>query len=84
MVHQDLLSRLVSDLMRRTFVICDEVFRNVGVKPQELDALFVAGGATQLPFIKQDIEKYFGKPVHYAFHPMHTVAIGASIAAGHI
>jgi molecular chaperone DnaK len=83
-IHQELLAELSGDLVRRTFVICDEVLRDVGMKPQDLDALFVAGGATQLPLLRNQVESYFGKPIEYAFHPMHTVAIGASIAAGQL
>lgn len=83
-IHQDLLAQLVGDLVRRTFIVCDEVMRDAGVKPQDLDGLFVAGGATQLSLIRQQVETYFGKPIEYVFHPMHTVAIGASIAAGQL
>ncbi|MBN2497473.1 MAG: Hsp70 family protein [Deltaproteobacteria bacterium] len=81
-VDQDFLSRLAGDLVRRTFVICDEVLAAAGLKARDLDALFVAGGCTQLPMLREGIEAYFGRPVEYAFHPMHTVAIGASLAAG--
>jgi hypothetical protein len=30
------------------------------------------------------VEKYFDKPIKYAFHPMHTVAIGASVASNQL
>lgn len=80
MVGRDLLAMLVGDMVRRTFVICDEVLGEISVKPQELDALFVAGGATQMPLVRQEVENYFGRPIVYEFHPMHTVAIGSSVA----
>ena len=83
-IHQELLAQLVGDLVARTFVICDQVMRDAGVKPQDLDALFVAGGATQLSLIKNEVEKYFDKPIRYAYHPMHTVAIGASVASSQL
>jgi len=30
------------------------------------------------------VEKYFGRPIDYAYHPMHIVAIGASLAASQV
>ena len=83
-IHQELLAELVGELVARTFVICDQVMRDAGVKPRDLDALFVAGGATQLSLIKNQVEKYFDKPIKYAFHPMHTVAIGSSVATSQL
>jgi molecular chaperone DnaK len=78
-IDRGLLAGLVSETVQRTFVICDEVLGKVGVKPGDLDALFVAGGSTQMPLLKKEVEAYFGRPIAYEFHPMHTVAIGASL-----
>ncbi len=80
-VDRKRVTRLASDLVYRTFVICDEVLAKAGVKPDELDALFVAGGAIQQPTLRQAVEEYFGKPVVMPYNPMHVVAVGASIAA---
>ncbi len=78
-IPRKVLEDLVDELIARTFVLCDEVLGKVGVTAQELDALFVAGGTTRLPYVQKNIERYFGKPVSYAFNPMHVVAIGASL-----
>lgn len=77
------LSLLCGDIVRRTFILCDEVLGKVGVKPRQVDAVFVVGGPTQLPMFQKGIEEYFGKPVRYAYDPMFVVAIGASVA-GHL
>jgi len=77
------LSLLCGDIVRRTFILCDEVLGKAGVKPQQVDGVFVVGGPTQLPMFQEGIQEYFGKPVRYVYDPMYVVAIGAS-AAGHI
>jgi molecular chaperone DnaK len=77
------LSSLCGDIVRRTFILCDEVLGKAGVKPRQIDAVFVVGGPTQLPMFQEGIREYFGKPVRYQYDPMYVVAIGAS-AAGHI
>jgi molecular chaperone DnaK len=75
------LALLCGDLVKRTFILCDEVLGKVGVKPREVDAVFVVGGPTQLPIIQQGIEEYFQTKVRYMFDPMYVVSIGASIAS---
>jgi len=82
-VDRKRLSLLCGDIVRRTFIICDEVLGKVGVKPKQIDAVFVVGGPTQLPMFKEGIEEYFQQPVRYMFDPMYVVAIGASVA-GHL
>jgi molecular chaperone DnaK len=74
------LSLLCGDIVRRTFILCDEVLGKAGVKPQQVDSVFVVGGPTQLPMFQQGIQEYFQKHVRYMFDPMYVVAIGASIA----
>jgi molecular chaperone DnaK len=74
-----LVAKLAQELVGRSFVICDQVLKNVGITAKDVDAVFVAGGATLLPVIREGIEGYFGHPVEYAFHPMHIVALGASL-----
>jgi molecular chaperone DnaK len=78
-IPRKVVETLVDKLIARTFVLCDEVLGNVGIRAQDLDALFVAGGTTRLPYVQKNIEQYFGKPVSYAFNPMHVVGIGASL-----
>jgi molecular chaperone DnaK len=79
-IPRRVLEDLVDELIARTFVLCDEVLGKVGVKANQLDALFVAGGTTKLAHVQKNIERYFDKPVFHAFNPMHVVAIGASMA----
>jgi len=75
------LALLCGDLVKRTFILCDEVLGKAGIKPKEVDAVFVVGGPSQLPMIQKGIEEYFQQHVRYMFDPMYVVAIGASIAS---
>jgi len=80
-LDRPLVAKLARELVGRSFVICDQVLKKVGITARDVDAVFVAGGATLLPVIQEGIEGYFGHPVEYAFHPMHIVALGASLHA---
>ncbi|MEZ4254095.1 MAG: Hsp70 family protein [Polyangiales bacterium] len=72
---------LASDLVRRTFAICDDVLGRAGLHARDMDAVFLAGGSTALPGVKEHVEQYFGKRPRTDVPPMESVAIGASLAA---
>jgi len=73
--------QLASNLIRRTFGICDEVLSSAGLKVGDIQAVFMAGGATLLPGVRETVTQYFGRKLRYELDPMHVVSLGASIAA---
>ncbi len=80
-LSRNLLEHLCQDLVRRTFVTCDEVLRDAGLRPPDIDAVFLAGGSTHLPIIQRGVEAYFGHAGHREFEPIEVVALGAGLAA---
>jgi len=44
-----------------------------------MDAVFLAGGATQLPMVQQAVTQYFSRTPRAAYDPMEVVGIGASV-----
>jgi molecular chaperone DnaK len=73
--------QLASNLIRRTFNVCDEVLSSAGLKVSDIQAVFLAGGTTLLPGVRDTVTQYFGRKLRYELDPMHVVALGASIAA---
>jgi len=80
-ISRNEVQELTLDLVRRTFVICDEVLAQAEVKARHVDAVFLAGGSTLLPGLRGYIESYFDKPPRYDLDPMQVVSLGASLAA---
>jgi molecular chaperone DnaK len=80
-ITQERLAGLAEDLVKRTFLLCDEVLALAGIKAADLDAVFLAGGTTQLPMVRHAVAKYFDRRPRTEFDPMEVVAIGASITA---
>lgn len=78
-VTRELVDDLCEDLVRRSFVTCDAVLHQAGVRPQEVDAVFLAGGATHMPVIQRGVEAYFGRPGRIELEPTEVVAVGASV-----
>jgi molecular chaperone DnaK len=73
------LDELSEELVRRTFILCDQVLKKAGLKAEQMDAVFVAGGGTLLSSVRDGVEKFFQKRIDYPFNPMQIVAIGASL-----
>jgi molecular chaperone DnaK len=80
-ITREEVRQLTLDLVRRTFVICDEVLAQAGVKARDIQAIFLAGGSTLLPGLRGYIESYFGRRPRFDLDPMEVVSLGASLAA---
>jgi len=78
-IDQSKLSELCTELVRRSFSVCDAALHTAGVRHSDIDAVFLAGGASQLPMIRAGIAKYFGTVPRIDFDPMEVVSIGASL-----
>jgi molecular chaperone DnaK len=80
-ITRDQVQQLTLDLVRRTFGICDEVLAQAGLRARDVDAVFLAGGSTLLPGLRDYISQYFGKRPRSDLDPMQVVSLGASLAA---
>lgn len=67
--------------IRRTFGVCDEVLDRARLRADQVEAVFLSGGATLLPGLRDYVGQYFGKRPRVDVDPMHVVALGASLCA---
>ncbi len=77
-LDRERVGALTSDLVRRTFAICDDVLHRARVAPNAVDAVFLAGGSTQLPTVRSAVATYFARPPRCELDPMEVVALGAA------
>lgn len=77
---RDRLDAVCTDLVRRTFQVCDEVLSKSGLKARDVDAVFLSGGTTLLPKIREGVAAYFGKEPRCDVDPVEVVSLGASRA----
>ncbi len=80
-ITREQVRELTLDLARRTFAICDDVLAQARLRPNEIDAVFLAGGSSKLPGLDSYIESYFGTRPRADLDPMTVVSLGASLAA---
>ncbi|MGQ0504726.1 MAG: Hsp70 family protein [Myxococcaceae bacterium] len=73
------LNALTSDLVDRTFAICDQVLEEKGIKRTEIDEIILVGGQSRMPRVQAKIQEHFGKPARKGVHPDECVALGAAL-----
>ena len=72
---------LISDLIQRTFKVCDEAMQDAGLTNRDIEAVVLVGGPTRLPTIREAVEAYFQKAPETEINPDEVVALGAAIHA---
>ena len=72
---------LTSDLIQRTFKVCDEALQEAGVVTRDLDGVILVGGPTRLPVIRNAVAEYFQQEPRDDVDPDEVVAMGAAIHA---
>jgi len=77
---QNILKDVCQDIVRRSFIACDDVLRAANLAAGDIDAVFLAGGTSLLPVIQEGVEAYFGRAGLIEFDPTEVVALGAGLA----
>ncbi len=77
----DEYSKLVHDLIQRTFGVCDAALSQAGVVARDLDGVILVGGPTRLPLIRHAVGEYFQQEPRSDVDPDEVVAMGAAIHA---
>ncbi|MCA9411311.1 MAG: molecular chaperone DnaK [Candidatus Omnitrophica bacterium] len=73
---------LVSGLVDRTKVPCQNALKDAGLSPSEIDEVILVGGSTRIPLVQKTVKELFGKEPHKGVNPDEVVSIGAAIQGG--
>ncbi len=74
-------SRLVNDLIMRTFKVCDEALQQANLTARDLAGVILVGGPTRMPLISKAVAEYFQQTPKTDVNPDEVVAMGAAIHA---
>ncbi len=69
-------------IIERTRKHCLRSLQDAGLKPEDLDEVILAGGATRMPLVREFVREVFGREPNTGQHPDEVVALGAAIQAG--
>ena len=73
--------KLIHPFIEKTIASCKNALLDAGMEKNEMDEIIMVGGSTRIPFVKNQVEKFFGKPIHDNLNPDEVVALGAAIQA---
>ncbi|MFJ6539574.1 Hsp70 family protein [Streptomyces sp. NPDC091385] len=85
-IHREEFEEAVQPLVRRALVPLEECLQDVGLDAQDVDAVLMIGGTSQIPLVRREVERALGREVvdSRLCKPMTAVARGAAITAAEI
>ncbi len=71
----------IAPLVHKTLASVEFVLDEAGLDPEDVNDVVCVGGSTRTPLVRQELERFFGKPPHTELNPDEVVALGAAIQA---
>ena len=81
-ISKSIFESICRPIIERTRKHCLRSLQDAGLKPEDLDEVILAGGATRMPLVRDLVRMVFGKEPNISQHPDEVVALGAAIQAG--
>lgn len=80
-ISKQTFEALIQPLVDKTIACCARALKDAALKADDIEVVLMVGGSTRVPFVKESISKFFGKPVNDTVNPDEVVALGAAIQA---
>ncbi|HEY6179371.1 MAG TPA: Hsp70 family protein, partial [Kofleriaceae bacterium] len=80
-ITRDEFVREISDLVDRTFPVCSEALGLAGLTIDQIADVILVGGSTKIPYVREQVSRFFGKPPRTDINPEDAVAAGAALQA---
>lgn len=80
-VTKDGFEAMILPAIERSLLMCEQVLDDAGISKDEVKGVVLVGGSTRIPFIRQQIEAFFGQPPLTDVDPDTVVAAGAALQA---
>ena len=80
-ITRDEFVKQVADIIDRTFPVCQESLTLAGLPINKIDDVILVGGTTKIPYVRDQVSKFFARAPRTDISPEDAVAIGASLQA---
>ncbi|MEO1273107.1 MAG: Hsp70 family protein, partial [Myxococcota bacterium] len=77
-------SERCSDIVKQTFLVCDEALRLANLSSSEIDHVVLVGGTTRIPVVQELVKDYFFREPVGSVNPDEVVSVGAAVYADSI
>ncbi|RMH45193.1 MAG: Hsp70 family protein, partial [Deltaproteobacteria bacterium] len=83
-VDRATFERACRPVIERSLATCDEALELLDMKRSDLSTIYLSGGTTYIPAVRQALAAHFGVPVRTGVPPEHAVCLGAAIHAAQL
>ena len=80
-LDHDKFNKQVKPLLQKLLAPIENSIRDANIRIQDIDDIFIVGGATRMPIIRQFIARLFGRLPSCHINPDEVVVMGAAIQA---
>jgi len=81
-LNESVLEQLAAPLLARLRDPVERAIRDANLRPEQLDNIVLAGGATRMPLVRRMVARMFGRFPSCDINPDEVVALGAAVQAG--
>ena len=71
----------IADIVDRTFPVCEEALRLANLTIDHIDDVVLVGGSTKIPYVREQVSRFFAKAPRTDVNPEEAVATGAALQA---
>jgi uncharacterized protein (TIGR02266 family) len=80
-LNRETFERACAPTINRSLDTCMHALELLDMQPNELSTIYLSGGTTYVPAVRDAVKKRFGIPVRTGVPPEHAVCLGAAIHA---
>lgn len=73
--------QLIEPYVKKTIMACRRAIRDADIDKDDISEVVMVGGSTRVPLVREQVEKFFARPLHTDIDPDRVVAVGAAIQA---
>jgi len=80
-IERSAFERISHKLFQQSIDLCQTVLQAAGLAPSSVNQVLLTGGTSRIPFIRQGLERFFGRELPEVVDPEAAVALGAGVHA---
>jgi len=80
-IARDELVSQIADIIDRTFPVCQEALALAGIGIDGIADVILVGGTTKIPYVRDQVSKFFARAPRTDVNPEEAVAVGAALQA---